>query len=164
VALYSDDRNVASASMRFLKYFSHTDEIYWCDWSGEGTSSSKFLCGSVMFYKKIFFDHGSLLYPEKGDQCCVEEDLNVLGKLLEAGRVVSYGSGHHYVYVYHEENTYNLSHHMLTLDVHSGKEVVNVKSLLENQELLESSLQSVGFDRSVAVRSLKKVAFTYEPR
>jgi hypothetical protein len=163
-SLQADSRNVASASTRFLKYFAQTQELYWCDWWGEGVPSSQFLCGSVMFHKQVFHKHKSLLYPESGDQCHIEEDWNVLFKLLDAGRVVPYGLGHHYLYSYHNENTYSLDHHLLTLDIHSGKEVVGVEELLSNRSLLEITLQLMGFDQLAHVKSLEEVAFTYEPQ
>lgn len=163
-ALCADNRNVASASTRFLKYFVDSNELYWCDWSGEGVPSSQFLCGSVMFYKKFFYQQESLLYPEVGEQCHVEEDWNVLFKLLDAGRVVPYGLGHHYLYVYHGENTYKLPHHLLTLDINSGKEVVDTDELLNCRPLLESTLKLMGFDKKACVRSLEEVAFTYSPQ
>lgn len=163
-ALRADYRNVASASTRFLKYFVDSDEIFWCDWWGEGVPSSQFLCGSVMFYKNVFHQHNSLLYPEDGEQCNVEEDWNVLFKLLDVGRVVSYGQGHHYLYIYHGENTYCLDHHLLTLDIHSGKEVVSAEELLSCRPLLESTLQLMGFEKKACVRSLEEVAFTYIPQ
>ena len=161
-ALCADSRNVASASSKFLKYFSHTNDLYWCDWWGEGVPSSRFLCGSVMFRKSIFHKHNSMLYPESGNQCHVEEDLNVLNKLLEAGKVVSYGNGHHYLYAYHGENTYALSHHLLAIETESGKEVAGVNELLTNRILLEDTLRSMGVG-FVSVRSLDEVAFTYNP-
>jgi hypothetical protein len=87
-----------------------------------------------------------------------------LFKLLDAGRVVSYGQGHHYLYIYHGENTYHLDHHLLTLDIHSGKEVVSAEELSNCRPLLESALQLMGFDKKACVRSLEEVAFTYSPQ
>lgn len=156
--------NVASAFTKFFKYFADTKEIYWCDWAGEGVPSSRYLCGSVMFYKKIFHRYNSLLYPEIGSQSNCEEDLNALSKLLEAGRVQSVNAGNQYLYRYHGANTYDLGHHQLTLLTNSGKKVASSEELMANRELIEKTLQTFGLQETIDVRSLSEVAFTYEPK
>lgn len=163
-ALTGNSKNVASAFTKFFKYFADTHELYWCDWAGEGVPSSQYLCGSVMFYKKTFHRYNSLLYPEVGRQADREEDLNVLFKLLEAGRVEAVGPGHQYVYVYHGDNTYDLHHHQLTLLTNSGKTVADCDELLLNQTLIEGCLRDYGLPGPIHVRSLHEVAFTYDPK
>jgi len=161
-ALQSYHKNSASAFSKFLKYFVNTQELYWCDWSGEGAPTSQFLCGSVMFYKRFFHQHKSYLYPEVGHQSDCEEDLNVLGKLLKAGNVQEAGFGHQYCYQYHGSNTYDLDHHRLTLRLDSGKHVASKEQLEERQGLIEHTLQVAGLTGPIAVRSIDEVAFTYE--
>jgi len=160
-SLSSHSKHSASAFSKFLKYFKNSGEMYWCDWIGEGVDSSRFLCGSVMFPKKIFHRYRSLLYPESGDQCHVEEDLNVLCKLLDCGVVANTGGGHQYVYVYHGDNTYPLKHHQLTLLTNSGKHVATADELLMAQPLLCHTLAELPLEAPVEVRSLDEVAFTF---
>jgi len=161
-ALRTHRSNAASAFGSFLKYFQHIQEIYWCDWSGEGCESCRLLPGSVMFYKRYFQKYQSLLYPVQGEQCHVEEDLNVLEKLLKCGRVVPVMGGHMYVYMFHGENTYNLAHHQLALDISSGKRVLSQEELMDREPLLISTFQGLGMD-TLKVMSLDGLAFTYEP-
>lgn len=160
-SLKSHSKYVASAFSRFLKYFKLDKELFWCDWSGEGADSSRFLCGSVMFPKKIFHRFRSQLYPETGDQCHVEEDLNVLCKLLDCGDVAATENGFQYVYVHHGENTYSLKHHQLTLLIHSGKHVAATEELLAAQALMCQVLSTMPIDPPISIRSLEEVAFTY---
>lgn len=159
-ALHSDNRNTASAYSAFLKYFKNTGEVYWCDWSGEGTELSQLLCGAVMFYKRVFHEYGSLIYPQEGAQCHVEEDLNVLEKLFLAGNVAPVREGHHYVYAYHGENTYDLEHHKLTLLTNSGKVIMDKENLLKRRDLLNETFGLIQMD-SCTIRSLDDEAFTY---
>lgn len=159
-ALMSDSRNVACACMSFLKYFENSGEIYWCDWSGEGGPLSRFLPGTVMFHKRVFYEFGSLLYPEAGDQCHMEEDLNVLAKFLAKGNVVPIMDPRYYIYTYHGSNTYDLNHHRLAICVKSGKKVAGVEQLLQWQAQLEELFRAVGISK-VIVKSLDTVAFVY---
>jgi glycosyltransferase involved in cell wall biosynthesis len=159
-AMRSDSDGVASAYCAFLKYFSQSNEMYWCDWRGEGRPLSRYLPGSVMFYKMIFFKRGSLLYPEDGGQCHVEEDLNVLGQLFRHGRVVSLFEAYHYVYSYHGENTYNLDHHRLTLLTNSGKTVMSAEQILERRLVLEETFGLIGVG-AVDMRSLDGPVFSW---
>jgi glycosyltransferase involved in cell wall biosynthesis len=153
--------NVASAHTSFLKYFQDCGEVYWCDWSGEGCPTCKLLPGSVMFYKWCFHRYGTF-YPIVGDQCHVEEDLNVLEKLFRKGRVAPVNSGHLYVYVFHGKNTYNRSHHQLTLDISSGKKVLSVEELEAREHLLMPVFEGLGLGVT-KVMSLDGLAFTYDP-
>jgi glycosyltransferase involved in cell wall biosynthesis len=162
-ALRVNSNYVASAYCDFLKYYRNTGEIYWCDWSGERIFSGRLLSGSVMFYKEMF-GMFPCFYPQSGSQCHVEEDLNVMNKLLSKGEVAPIWSGWHYVYMYHGSNTYDLAHHNLTLDVTSGKKVLTASQLLERRDLIENAFDSIGFDRSVSVRSKEGLAFTYDPK
>lgn len=163
MALRRNNRNVGCAYSDFLKYFETTGEVYWCDWSKEGTLSSQLLCGAIMFYKSIFHKYNSMLYPQTGSQCHVEEDLNVLQKLIASGNVVPVFAAHHYVYMYHGENTYDLEHHKLTLLVNSGKYVMDADSLRSRQKLLEETFSLMDVKGPVNFRSLDEVAFTYRP-
>lgn len=163
-SLKSNAGNSASAFTRFFKYFANTQELYWCDWAGEQADSSRFLCGSVMFYKRTFHRYGSLLYPEIGDQCHVEEDLNALQKLLEVGNVEAVGGGHQYFYCFHGQNTYDLRHHQLTLLTQSGKYIACSDELLAHRGVIESLLTMHGIQDEVHVRSLDEVAFTYQSK
>lgn len=161
LAMTTKDYYVASAYPAFLKYFKDSGELYWCDWWGEGKPACQLLCGSVMFYKKFFYEWSSVFYPEGGGQCHVEEDLNVLYKLLSKGEVAAVSEGHHYIYTFHGENTYGLKHHQLTLLTNSGKKILSVDELLQRQALLSSTFELVGLDGPVKVRSFEEVAFTY---
>ena len=158
-AIRSEGQSVGSAYSAFLKYFAHTGEIYWCNWKGENRPLSRYLPGSVMFYKRFFYLAGSRLYPETGSQCHVEEDLNVLGKLLAHGKVVPIYDALHYLYIYHGTNTYDLKHHQLTLLTTSGKFVMSVEELLQNRTHLEKSLQTMGLSQPLKIRSLAGDAF-----
>ena len=158
--LMSDRRNVGCAYSSFLKFFAKTKKLYWCDWSGEGTELTRLLCGAVMFHKRIFHEFGSLIYPQEGDQCHVEEDLNVLQKLFMTGRVAPVNKANHYFYVYHGENTYDLEHHELTLLTNSGKVVLDEESLLAHRDILEDTFSVVGIEEC-AVCSKEEIAFTY---
>ena len=164
LALRTHSSNVACAYSDFLKYFKATGEVYWCDWSGESSLSSQMLCGTIMFHKRMFHENGSILYPQTGEQCHVEEDLNVLQKLIAAGPVVPVFGGNHYVYIYHGKNTYDLAHHKLTLLTNSGKFIMNSENLRDNQKVLEETFRLAGVDVSVTFRSLKEDAFTYDPK
>ena len=164
IALRSHSKNVGCAYSGFLKYFKNTGEVYWCDWMGEGALSSQLLCGAVMFHKKIFHKYKNMLYPQTGDQCHVEEDLNVLQKLIAAGPVVAVSGAHHYVYVYHGENTYDLEHHKLTLLTNSGKFIMGSDELVLNRELLEQTFSKMVVESPATFKSLTEDAFTYDPK
>lgn len=164
LALRAHSRNVACAYSDFLKYFKATGEVYWCDWSGESSLSSQMLCGTIMFHKRMFHENNSMLYPQTGDQCHVEEDLNVLQKLIAAGPVVPVFGGNHYVYIYHGENTYDLAHHKLTLLTNSGKFIMSSDGLLANQRLLEKTFKLMEVESPATFRSLDEDAFTYSPK
>jgi glycosyltransferase involved in cell wall biosynthesis len=161
--LRSNSAMVATAYCDFLKYYETTGDLYWCDWSGEPLAAHRYLCGTVMFYKKMFGMFNSF-YPQHGAQCAVEEDLNVIYKLQTKGEIGQVWSGWHYIYVYHGQNVYNLDHHNLTLDTRWGKKVLGHDQLVERRELLESTFHLVGIDRPVNVRSIEGVAFTCFPR
>lgn len=160
--LISYSKHTASAFSKFLKYYHEQRELYWCDWSGEGKDSSRFLCGSVMFYKKLFHRYKSAFYPETGEQSDREEDLNVLCKLLDYGTVAAVGGGYQYLYAYHGNNTYSLQHHLLTLLTNSGKHVASVDELLVSRSLLTRVLGVLPLDPPIHVRSLTETAFTFE--
>lgn len=159
--LASDSRNIASVYCDFLKYFDHVKKMYWCDWSNEPKFTHKFLCGSVMF-KKTAFHMYRLFYPESGSQSHVEEDLNVLEKLSYKGNIAPVFAGHQYVYVFHCKNTYDLRHHELTLDTTWGKKILSKKELLEKKDLIEATINAMGFCDSFDVCSLDDVAFKCE--
>lgn len=153
---------VGSCYTNFLKYFKQDGKMYWCDWWGEG-AHRKFLCGAIMFYKKYYHIFDGYFYPEDGEQCHVEEDLNVLQKLMRHGEMACATKGHHYIYVYHGENTYGVDHHRLTLDVSSGKIVVDQKELLRRETLLRSAMQDMGVVDEVEFCDLRGSAFTCQP-
>jgi glycosyltransferase involved in cell wall biosynthesis len=161
--LRSDSRRIASFYCDFLKYFANSGELYWCDWSGEPMTTHKYLCGTVMFYKEAFGQY-CIFYPQNGAQCRVEEDLNVLEKLVVKGDIGPVFAGHQYIYVYHGTNTYDLDHHRLTLNTTWGKKVLGVEDLLARQELLVDSLHKSGIRKPVIIRSNDGIAFTYEPK
>jgi glycosyltransferase involved in cell wall biosynthesis len=153
---------IASVYTEFLKYFEEDRQLYWCDWSGEPLLSHKYLSGTVMFYKKCFgwFEK---FYPQTGPQSKVEEDLNVLEKLLASGEMGVVRNGFQYIYVYHGKNTYDMSHHRLALNTSWGKRLMDAPSLLKNRSLLEETFRLVGMEAEIAVRSDQSVAFTYRP-
>lgn len=161
-ALLCHKQNVASVYTEFLKYFRTTGEMYWCDWIGEPMPASKFLSGSIMFYKREFHRF-PLFYPQSGSQSNVEEDLNVLQKLLSIGAVEPVRCGYQYIYVYHGSNTYDLDHHRLTLSLHSGKNLMQTNDLCDRKSLLEATFKIVGVNELVSVRSQHGEAFSYTP-
>lgn len=162
-SLISDDRNVAAMYCDFLKYYRTTGELYWCDWSNEGLPHGKYICNTLMFWKRQF-GNGGVVYPETGPQCQVEEDLNVLIKLLKVGEVAKVFAGWQFFYVFHGGNVYDIDHHNLTLKTSTGKRVLTVEQLNERRGLIEESIRLVGIDRPVTVRSLDADAFTYFPQ
>lgn len=159
--LRQDNNLVASAYCDFIKYYKTNATAYWCDWSGERIPTHQFLPGSIMFDKKVFGMFSSF-YPQNGQQCYVEEDLNVLGKLLTKGDIGRVWSGWHYIYQYHGSNVYDLNHHNLTLDTSSGKKVLDVGSILERRSLIESTFDFVEIGEKVAFRSKENTAFIYK--
>lgn len=159
--LRSNSSNVASLYCDFLKYFKQTKELYWCDWSQESEYSHRFLCGSIMFYKSIFYMYETF-YPETGHQSCREEDLNVLEKTIGKGDVMPILAGHQYIYVHHGSNTYEIEHHKLSLDTRWGKKVLNKEELLSKKALIDGALDLTKADSEVIVRSLDEEAFTYK--
>lgn len=161
-ALRVDSSVVASLYCAFLKYYSATRELYWCDWSGEPIPSHRYLCGSIMFRKELFHCY-STFYPQTGSQSAVEEDLNVLQKLHEKGEISGLWEAWHYVYVFHGGNVYDFNHHNYTLDIKTGKKVLSKEELLSKQVLLEKSFDVIELDEDVVVRSKEEPAFVYKP-
>lgn len=137
------DSFVGCCYNQFLKYFSNTNEMYWCDWSGEGYER-QFLCGTIMFYKRLYHEYGGWFYPEEGNQCHVEEDLNVMDKLMSHGTLAAINKGHQYIYVYHGENTYNIDHHNLAIDVSGRKRVMNSREIARHRPLIDETFSEIG--------------------
>lgn len=161
-ALRNNSRNVASLYCDFLKYFKNTSELYWCDWSINTTPSHRYLCGTVMFYKEMF-GRFPMFYPDCGAQCHVEEDLNVLEKLMLKGDIAPVLCGHQYIYVYHGNNTYDLDHHYLGINTKWGKKLYSESELIDRRIMLEDTFDKVGISDSVIVRSEIGTAFIYNP-
>lgn len=159
--LSMNENNSASIYCDFLKYFKLKKTIYWCDWSGEPPLINKFLCGSVMFWKRFFYDFMPF-YPEKGNQSNKEEDLHVLSKLKSKGILCPVFAGHQYIYVYHGDNTYDLKHHKYTLDTSSGKKVYSTNELYEKKDLLIETFKLTNIDTNLFVSSLDECAFIYK--
>lgn len=159
--LTSSSCNSGSCYTNFLKYFKQDNKMYWCDWKGEG-DIRKFLCGSIMFYKKYYHVYDGYFYPEEGSQCHVEEDLNVLNKLNKHGGIACCEKGNHYIYVYHGKNTYGRDHHNLTLDVSGGKFVMDQKDLIFRQEILTQTISDIGIKEEIDFSSLDGTAFQIE--
>ena len=154
---------IGSFYSEFLKYFVDSGDLYCCNWSKEHLISHRYLCGTAMFFKSAFYEYENLLYPEEGDQCCVEEDLNVLEKLLVKGNIISPMHGFHYVYVYHGENTYDLNHHKLGINTSWKKTIAEKDKLLSMRNDIEEVLSFGGIKEKVFVRSEKELAFTFSP-
>ncbi len=155
--------SLASFYSEFLKYFADTGDLYCCNWSKEHQYSHRYLCGTAMFFKSAFHEYRNILYPEEGNQCRVEEDLNVLEKLMIKGKIAAPSEGHHYVYIYHGANTYDLTHHKLSIDTTWRKTLLGKDALLEKQHLIEETLRFGGVTEPVNVRSGDKLAFTFRP-
>lgn len=165
-ALVSKHNAVASLYTQFLKLFhlADRDMLFWTDWSKEWELSHRYLCGSIMFYKKWFHHYRNVFYPITGEQCEHEEDLNVLEKLLLHGEVVGVDKGHQYVYVYHGSNTYDLEHHKLSVDESkSMKELKIAAELQRQQSVIEGVLDRMVLTRPVEVRSAHSLVFTWHP-
>ena len=158
--LIGDDRRMASMYCDFLKYYRTSGELYWCDWSNERLPQGRYICNTLMFYKR---DFGNIVYPEKGPQCQVEEDLNVLNQLLGRGEVGKVFAGWQFIYVFHGSNVYDIEHHNHTLNTATGKRVLNPEQLGERRWLIEETLRLTGIDRTVRVRGLEGDAFTFTP-
>lgn len=137
--LRKNSKNLASLYSNFLKFFYHDKKMLWCDWSKEEEVSHRFLCGSIMFKKEVFYMFDNF-YPNIGSQSDTEEDLNVLEKILKVGEAVAVEEGYQYIYVYHGNNVYDLDHHNLTVDTTWGKEIFQKDKLLENQEKIKESV------------------------
>lgn len=157
--LTNDNRNIASVYSSFLKLFSHTSKLYWCDWYGEPKFTHKFLCGSVMFHKKAFHMYRQF-YPENGHQSKVEEDLHVLEKLNYKGGIAAVTAAHQYIYIFHGSNTYDINHHMLTLNTTWGKKVLTKLELEEKKSLLKATFNLVDLQETVHVSSLDEICYT----
>ena len=157
-AIRSEDA-IASLYTQFIKYFETTGDMYWIDWSQEHNYSHRFLCGSIMFFKHLFYEHNNLLYPEIGLQSDVEEDLNILEKLMIKGKIAGVSQGYQYIYSYHGGNTYNLAHHELGIDTSWKKVLKSAAELRKEQDFLTNNLQQYG-DLSFRFRNQEEVAFT----
>jgi glycosyltransferase involved in cell wall biosynthesis len=158
-AMLSEDAQV-SLYTQFLKFFEHTREMYWVDWSQEHNFSHRFLCGTIMFYKRLHHEYRNMLYPEHGLQSDVEEDLHVLEKFLAKGKIAGVSAGHQYIYVYHGENTYDLAHHELGIDTSWKKTLKTKDELLAQKSLLENTFKQVGITGSVNMMSQDESVFT----
>lgn len=150
---------VASLYNQHLKYYSDTGKLYWIDWTIERPEWRQYLCGTIMFRKDIFYRYESRLYPEKGDQSCKEEDLNVLIRFAKLGKLAGVSKGYQYIYVYHGNNVYGLEHHNHVL----RKRVINGRELLDNKDVLIRTFQEVRMDRPIKVSSLDEVVFEWSP-
>jgi len=150
---------VASLYTQHLKWFVDKGEMYWCDWSVERPQWRTMLCGSIMFHKELFYQFDNHLYPEAGKQSGREEDMNVLIKFSRIGKLAPVNYGHHYIYVFHGGNVYDLAHHRLVLE----KRVIGEHELRDKQDMLTKTFDLVRVDRPVNVRSLDEVAFQYMP-
>lgn len=136
---------IASLYTQHLKLFKNSRKMYWIDYK-RGTEDylkvieklpyKKFLTGSVMFRKRCFHEFKNLLYPENGDQSNKEEDLNVIQKLMQLGKVCEVNEGHQYVYVYHGDNTCELNHHEMGLH---KKHIFSKEELQQQRSVLEES-------------------------
>lgn len=151
---------VASLYTQHLKWFVDKGEMYWCDWSVERPQWRTMLCGSIMFYKKLFYQFDNFLYPESGNQSGREEDMNVLIKISRIGKLAPVSYGHHYIYVFHGKNVYDLEHHKLVL----AKLIMDEHDLLDKQDMLTKTFDLVKVDGPVDIRSLDAVAFHYDPK
>jgi len=158
-ALRKDKNNIASLYCDFLKYFAHTKEIYWCDWSEKQADfSHKFLCGSIMFYKYLFYEF-SQFYPSTGPCSDKEEDLNVLEKICKKGKIEPILNGNHYIYVYHGKNTYNLDHHKLAIEALANKKILTNKELFDKRSKIEETIKLTQIKEKILVKSLEGIAF-----
>lgn len=158
--LGSNSSFLASMYCDFLKYYKTSGEIYWCDWSGEKIPQNRYICNTLMFYKKVF-GWKDIVYPEKGPQCQVEEDLNILTRLLYNGQVGKVFAGWQFLYVYHGGNVYGIKHHNHTLNTSTGKVVKDREFLLKNQSLIFNTLRSVNIRQSVKIKSLHEDVLVY---
>lgn len=150
---------MACCYSQHLKYFENRKELYWVDWGQEYELSHRYLPGSIMFYKTFFYKAGNKLYPEKGSNADRNEDFNVLERFLGEGPVLALTEGHHYIYVYHGQNTYSLPHHELVLN----KPLMKVDQLMKNRSLLDRTFKEVGLNEDIAVRSKDEIAYHYYP-
>jgi glycosyltransferase involved in cell wall biosynthesis len=144
----------ACAYQQHLKLFEDKNELYWIDWQSMPQEFERYLCGTIMFPKSIFYQCGNLLYPDQRR----EEDLSVLLKIMNFGRIAPVVQGYQYIYVYHGNNTYWREHHALVLE----KKVLGKSELLARRNEIEQSLRLVGLTSRTAVRSLFEDAFIYE--
>lgn len=151
---------IASLYTQHLKLFVEAQTMYWCDWSVERPQWRTMLCGSIMFHKDIFYTFNNRLYPESGGQSDKEEDMNVLIKFSRIGKLAPVNYGHHYIYVFHGRNVYDLNHHRLVL----AKRVIGEHELKEKQNLLTNTFDLVKLDIPFKMCSLDDVAFEYTPK
>ena len=149
---------VASLYMEHLKFFETTGEIYWIDWSLEIGEDRRYLPGTAMFPKSVFYRFDNLLYPESGRQSSREEDWNVLQKFCSLGKIAPVRAGYQYIYTFHGNNTYWLEHHKYVLK----KRVYDEKNLLGHKKLIINSLELCNTGPA-NVCSLNGPVFAYEP-
>jgi glycosyltransferase involved in cell wall biosynthesis len=166
-ALTSSTEYVGSFYSGFLKFFNIPEarQMYWVDWSREIPDSHKYLCGSAMFYKEMFYEFRNMIYPEYGSQCKTEEDLNVLEKLMLKGEIADVPDKHHYIYVYHGGNTYDLAHHQMAINTMVSQKVLASKEkLVVSEPMLRNLFENVWLDVPFDMCSDTDVAFKYEPK
>jgi len=159
--LRKSSKNLASLYFNFLKYFYQDKKMFWCDWSNEEEISHRFLCGSIMFKKEVFYMFDNF-YPSTGSQSDTEEDLNVLEKILNVGEVAGVKEGYQYIYVYHGDNVYDLDHHNLTIDTSWGKKIFDKEKILNNKKNIQSSIELLPHTfRPVKMNSSEELVFEY---
>ena len=132
--LIASHRTDASFCSEFLKYNKNTGKVYWLDFENgiedytyllEDNPHFRFLSGSIMFKKSLYYENGYTLYPKINSG----EDVSLAKRLARRSASVR---GLNYVYVYHGLNVLGEEYHCKT--IFSKKKIVPEKEVLESKE------------------------------
>lgn len=149
-ALRSSPSVVASAYVEHLKLFENTGDLYWLKLD-DGTDDyrdvlnhspyKRYLAGSVMFHKSAYHEGNKPFYPQSGSQSKREEDLNVLQKLMQLGKIADCRNAYEYVYTFHGGNVYEEHHHLMCFH---KKAIGNPSELEHNKSQILKTLETSG--------------------
>jgi glycosyltransferase involved in cell wall biosynthesis len=143
--LISDKNNIASACSSFLHYFKCDRKIYLTDWSKNNKAlDRKFHQGTIMFYRDAY--NGRVSYSP-AENC---EDWDFAKKIVLEGNIGLINKFGDFIYVYHGDNTMELSHHKSALDWNS---IGDKETLIQNEKNIEDILNLLKEDFPISIVS-----------
>jgi len=146
---------VASLYEQYLKFYVDSGYLYWIDLSDVHTERFRYLSGTIMFRKEIFYESNNMLYSER-PEFERDVDLEVLEKISRLGKLAGVKQGFQYISIYHGENLCPKEYHELPL----RRRVMNREFLLEHQHVLCKSVELAKLDAKIC--SLEGVIFTIQ--